>query len=302
MQFELPVPPAVETTTNAPEVSKVAPATSPTTFAASASHASPLLPSQSVTNVQSVSYEQFEKLLDTKLETFRTSIIEELNAILMKERASFKEQVEAIHGENERLQEEFKALEKKVLTAEVTILAEAIGDLQCQLNERDQELLSNDVEITNVPEYESESVGHLVMATATKLGMTLEERDIVSAVRVGPKRGLINGQPKPRPRPIVVRLTRRSLQEQLLKNGRVRREATTAELGLHPHEPQRFYVNERLTKVNRALFAKARDAGREARWRYILWTRDGKVYARREQSSRRILLRTDADVKAFIIA
>lgn len=75
-----------------------------------------------------------------------------------------------------------------------------------------------------------------------------------------------------------MRLARRVLRDQLLKEARVRRGVTTEGVGL-PGSPRRFYVNERLTRVNRMLFRKARECKENCGWRYA-WTRDGKIYVR----------------------
>lgn len=157
-------------------------------------------------------------------------------------------------------------------------LLRSIAQLKSELNERDQELLLNDVELSCVPEQQGEAVGHVILTLATKLGVPLTERDVVSATRMGrvpePREGTA-----PRPRVIAVRLARRALRDQLIQAARVRRGATTEGAGL-PGTPRRFYVNERLTRANRQLFQKAREAARQHGWRFC-WTRNGKVYVRK---------------------
>lgn len=110
---------------------------------------------------------------------------------------------------------------------------------------------------------------------------------VLDAVDVGPKQ---------RPRPIVVRLARRALRDQLLKAARVRRGATTEGTDL-PGPARKFYMNERLTRTNRLLFRRARELGDHHRWRFI-WTRDGKIYARQHsgRDALRHRIRTEADL------
>lgn len=57
-----------------------------------------------------------------------------------------------------------------------------------------------------------------------------------------------------------------------------------------------FYVNERLTKNSRQLFHKARAAAKNSKWRYV-WTRDGRIYTRKEHGKPRYRLRNDADIE-----
>ncbi|XP_072946388.1 uncharacterized protein [Epargyreus clarus] len=175
-------------------------------------------------------------------------------------------------------------------------LEESVTELRCQLNDRDQALFLTDVEITGVEETKGENLLSIVSLIATKIGVSLEERDVVSAMRTGVRRPHDNltGAIKQRPRPLVVRLARRAVRDQLLKAARVRRGADTAGV-IVGSEPRTFYINERLTYNNKQLFYKVRDAGRRKGWRYM-WTRDGYIYARRDSESPRYRVRTDADI------
>lgn len=178
-------------------------------------------------------------------------------------------------------------------------LYDTVQQLKSELNDRDQELLMNDVEISCIPESRGENLTHVVMTLASKVGMTLCEQDIVSVARVGrflhPRDVPEPSQP-PRPRAIVARLARRVVRDKLLQSARVRRGATTEDANL-PGPSSRFYINERLTKVNRSLFRRAREIGQRLHWRFI-WTKDGKIYARQhgDGNSPRLRLRSEQDL------
>ncbi|KAL0860160.1 hypothetical protein ABMA27_010467 [Loxostege sticticalis] len=143
----------------------------------------------------------------------------------------------------------------------------AVFQLKCELDERDQELLLNNVDIAGIPEEDNESVQHLVLACATKLGVPLDDRDIVSCRRVG----------------LQVRLARRSTRDQLIKAARVRRGLNTEGLGLRA-PPRLIYLNERLTRTNRQIFNKAREIAKKLSWRFV-WTREGQVFIRRDHGA-----------------
>ncbi|XP_061711369.1 uncharacterized protein LOC133520753 [Cydia pomonella] len=164
-------------------------------------------------------------------------------------------------------------------------LLDTIVQLRMDINNRDQDLLLNDLEISSVPEQNGENTVHIVTTLGQKLGVTLSEHDIVDATRVGRATQLNEGDqgPPSRPRPLVVRLARRALRDQLLHAARVRRGATTEGTGLPGHNC-RFYVNERLTPFNRKLFQKARQLKEHYGWRYV-WTRDGRIYVRQRPGS-----------------
>ncbi|KAG7303398.1 hypothetical protein JYU34_011908, partial [Plutella xylostella] len=185
---------------------------------------------------------------------------------LREEISSFKAAIFACNKRLEDMEKRVEAMEtnySRNKSPAIESLEQAIEDLKMELHDRDQDLLGNDIQISHIPETKSENPIHLVSVIALKLGMTVDERDIVSAVRVGalrPAAGAAEGAAAAaaRARPLVVRLARRATRDELLRAMRVRRGLTTADMGLEG-EPKRFYLNERLTKLNRQLFGKARD-------------------------------------------
>lgn len=188
-------------------------------------------------------------------------------------------------------------------SSDVTALAHTVEQLRLELNDRDQSLLSSDVEITMLPEAQGENPLHLVQLVASKLGVNLEARDVVSAERVGAPRTAGGEQDGARsgPRPLAVRLARRELRDTLLREARVRRTVDTSGFDL-PGPARRFYINERLTRINRRLFGKARQEGKSRGWRFV-WTRGGHIYARRQTDTQALRIRTEQDIiKVFGIA
>lgn len=70
-------------------------------------------------------------------------------------------------------------------SAEIIELQQTVVQLKQELNERDQEALLSDLDIGHLPEEKGENTAHVVTLLAAKLGITLEQRDIVFAERVG---------------------------------------------------------------------------------------------------------------------
>ncbi|KAL4705567.1 hypothetical protein ACJJTC_006895 [Scirpophaga incertulas] len=150
----------------------------------------------------------------------------------------------------------------------VAELERTVSELKRELNDRDRHALLADLEIGQLPEVKGESTLHAVIVLAHKMGVPLDERDVVFCERVGapPAEG-------GRARRVVVRLARRQLRDELLRAARVRR-ALLADGGA------RVFINERLTRPNRQLFYLAREGCRRLQWRYC-WTRRGLVFARK---------------------
>lgn len=142
----------------------------------------------------------------------------------------------------DKLDDRVNALEKREPMEQI-VVDDAITRLKQELNDKDRELLANDIEIVNLPEVANENTLHVTMTIASKLGIKIEERDIVVAERVGPRHLVSTNAagPESRPRPLAVRLARRALLDELLSSARTRRGATTADLGVDG-PVRRFYT------------------------------------------------------------
>ncbi|CAG9087811.1 unnamed protein product [Plutella xylostella] len=107
---------------------------------------------------------------------------------LREEISSFKAAIFACNRRLEDMEKRVEAMETNYASSKspaIESLEQAIEDLKMELQDRDQDLLANDIQISHIPETKAENPIHLVKVIAVKLGMTLDERDIVSAVRVG---------------------------------------------------------------------------------------------------------------------
>ncbi|CAH2104642.1 unnamed protein product [Euphydryas editha] len=194
----------------------------------------------------------------------------------------------------DKVEERLAVLEEKSSSSTDSHLMKDIAQLKADLNERNQAELLNDRDISGIPERSGENLQHIVDLITTKLGVKLDERDVVYVERLGPRPPYTVTGESPRPRSIVVRLVHRAVRDKLLRAARVRRGADTSDFDLD-FEPARFYINERLTRSNRLLFHKAREEGRQNNWRYI-WTRNGRIYARHNKDTVVHRIRVENDV------
>lgn len=228
-----------------------------------------------------------EKLLLNEMRAMRLEM-----SIFRETMAELSSTIMAQNNRLDKLESKIDLLESK--SGEIALLEQTIVHLKTEIQERDQEALMNDVEISNFPETANENPTHLLLTVAKKLGVDLCDRDVVSAERAGPVRALVEGGAPPRPRPLVARLARRAPRDDLLRAARVRRGLTTEGMGLAATS-RSYYINERLTRVNRQLFQKSREAAKRRSWKYV-WTKDGRIFARREQGTQSFRIRTDCDI------
>lgn len=249
---------------------------------------------------QTPDHGEIQKDTVTELKLYISGLIRDQTANL---RAAITELTGTIRAQNDRIEQlelRVEELEKQTSSQpDFSSLRNTISDLQAEIYERDQALLLNDIEIAGCPEEASENNTHIVIALAKKIGVDLDERDVVSAERAGPPRTTGRDGAPTRPRPIAVRFTRRATRDALLRAARVRRNVTTEGLPVsRPAQP--LYVNERLTKHYRVLFQKARELSRSYKYKYI-WTRDGKIFVRQEDGKARHRIRSDVDLERVFL-
>lgn len=214
------------------------------------------------------------------------SVITELRDVVISQ----SNRIETLEAKVETLEEKLNEAHR----CETSGLEETILSLRNELEMRDQVALANDVELVNFPEVANENPTHVILAIAKKLSVELEERDVVSAHRVGAPRAAGDGGAEPRPRPLAVRMSRRATRAALLHAARVRRRLDTEGFAL-PGPSRSFYINERLTRHNRLLFQRTREAANRAGWKYV-WSRDGKIFARRDSGTPRQRIVSDSDL------
>lgn len=166
-------------------------------------------------------------------------------------------------------------IEQHVTDAEVTALfynelQNFMRRMNCQMNEKEQELLINDVEITGIAESRNETMIQIIRLIAEKIQTDINETDVVLLHRIGHRR-VTQGNDMPRPRRLVIRFTCQAMKERVIHAAKAQQ--------INTGDPNRVYINERLTKHNRNLFWKLRHEAKRFQWRYV-WTKHGKIFAR----------------------
>lgn len=197
-----------------------------------------------------------------------------------------EQRLEALERQEPAATSATSAPDSRVVELEVTVNA-----LKMELIEREQEALLSDLEVGHLPEERGENPVHVVTVLASRLGVSLEERDVVFAERVGapPAQG-------ERPRRLVVRLARRHTRDELLRAARVRRTLTASSASAPGGESHpRIFLNERLSRLNRQLFHRAREVCRERQWRYV-WTRQGRILVKQAEGKPVFRLKSMADL------
>ncbi|KAI5640190.1 hypothetical protein NE865_07447 [Phthorimaea operculella] len=186
--------------------------------------------------------------------------------------------------------ERLKVLEER--DAEISSLKTQINILQERVDAQGQASLSNEIEIAGIPERAEENLTHCVLVVAKKIGANIDEREIDWVTRVGPKQ--TSGKPSRTHRPVVLRMVRRSVKEDFLRQAKSRKNVTTEDLKLGD-KPTPIYINERLSRENRLLFRETRLRAAKADFKYC-WTKAGSIYVRKTTNAPAIKIRNTSEL------
>ncbi|KOB70049.1 Bromodomain adjacent to zinc finger domain protein 2B, partial [Operophtera brumata] len=134
-------------------------------------------------NMQNLMTSEFKSSKDSMSTFFEE--MRELRSDLSAAPSNFNERLDAFDA---RLLALEIARDDPIKSVETSSLEQALVDVKLQLNEREQEYLLNDVVITGFPEQKGENPAHLASLLGVKMGLTLDERDIVLVEREGAPR------------------------------------------------------------------------------------------------------------------
>lgn len=169
-------------------------------------------------------------------------------------------------------------------------------DVKSELNEMNQRSLRNDLEISGIDESKNENLFHITTALAQSLGVAMDERDIVFAERKGQRSGVSETGKPTRPRPVIIRLARQMVRDDLLRSARKLPAKFAGSNDVTNLNVTKFYINERLTAYNRNLFYHARQEGKRKGWRFV-WTHKGHIFARQNPDSVKNIIIKDSDIE-----
>lgn len=185
-----------------------------------------------------------------------------------------------LQSENKQLKDSVKDLEQRLSTAEDNAA------------KQEQWAKQQNVEIVGIPEVGSESLRDLVVKVAEYAALPLQQGDIEFAHRVSAKRP-VSGKP----RAIIVRFRERTTKDSFLSAIRKKQGITSKDIGVDGD--LNVYVNEHLTLNNKQLLSKCKNTAKEHNFKYV-WTKNCRIYVRRNDTSPYILVSKEADLKKIV--
>lgn len=161
--------------------------------------------------------------------------------------------------------------------------------LKIEFNTNDQRERLANLEIVGVPEEKNEKLIEIILNISKHIGVELSSTDIVSANRITPKIKVAG-----RSRIIIAKFNSRLLKDNILSSSRKCR-TTSSDIGLHG-DPKPIYINEHLTYYNKQILKKCKDTAKAKEYQYI-WTRNGRIFVRKNDTSAALHIKSEEDIK-----
>ncbi|XP_046683317.1 uncharacterized protein LOC124369370 [Homalodisca vitripennis] len=188
---------------------------------------------------------------------------------MKEELKSAKEETRRLHEENEKLRN-------------------TVEDLEVRMRDIEQYSRISNIEISGVPESRNENLDTLLSDVARAIGVELKEESVEAAHRVP-------SYNKKRAAPIVVKFKSRRDKEAWISGFKATRPLTADRI--NPMLPkEKVFVNEHLSPANKKLLSKTKEAARDEGYKFV-WTRDGKIFARKDVGHRVIKIISEASLK-----
>lgn len=264
-------------------------------------------------DIPSISYDDFAKLLDSKLDSKLENIVESLSSkIVATIRQELKTTIDDLKSEftetSDFIMKEQNDLKSQIIQQSKTIkelqsknsaLQESLQTINKKFTLIDDMSRSANLELHAVPERNDENV----MAMFKNLCETTKIQLDNSAVRAC--RRVARMTRSDRPRNILVSLQSSRQRDEIISavhrfnKNHANDKLNSNHLGV-PGPACKVYVAEHLSPDNKLLYASARKAAKENAFKFV-WVRYGKIYARKDETSTALLIRNNDSLKLLSI-
>lgn len=234
------------------------------------------------------------------------SEIESLKREFRKEIRDLKSSLDFVSKEYESLKKECSDIKREntalkatqgTLLREIECLKKTTQENAMRITAQDQYSRNKNVEIKGIPQAANENLAQVLTKIGDALGEAITEHDIEACHRVparsatarsnasGHQDSSVNSN-------IVVCFNRRVKRDALMAKAK-RTRINSEDLGFATKQP--VYINEHLCPQLKRLLGLTIARKRELNWRFA-WTRGGKVFARKTDTSRAIQMTSEADL------
>ena len=191
--------------------------------------------------------------------------------------------------------------EIRELKEEVAAQKAVIQQQEDRLSELEQYSRRNCLNFTGVPEDKEENTVQLAIDLAKMANVKLERCDIDRVHRIGAPKVATPDQPRPPPRPLVVKYVSYLKREQVWFGRRDIRKAVPprgSPLAQAQRSTKDIYIQENLTRKNQEVMYQTRQLRRAGKL-WAVWSDGCVLKVRRTQQAATVRLRSVADLAQF---
>lgn len=198
----------------------------------------------------------------------------------------FSTQFDAMAKRSAKIEKENAALKKENLhlDAECKKLNEVVISLEIRTTSLEQYSRNRNIEIKGVPAIDDENLPNMLRMLGDAVGEPISETDVDVSHRV-PRRD--QGCPN-----VVVQFHSRAKRDAVIEKARKKR-VCASDFGFS--EPSPVFVNEHLCPTLKKLLGQVVARKKQQNWKYA-WTKDGKIFARKTDTSRTLRVTCEQDL------
>lgn len=216
-----------------------------------------------------------KKFVSDKLEDFKQAL--DFNNSIIQD---LKKTITALEETNKKLQ-----YDNKIITEENQEIKKEVKELKLSIIELKQYSRRANLEISNIPESENENINEILLKAGNLANCNISE-NVVIAHRIP----TFN---KDRPKPIIVQFKSKPIKDEIQKKLKERKITTTE---INPRfTDMPVYFNEHLTPELKKIFFLSRKFKNENNFKFC-WVRDGKIYIRKNETSKIHRIQTEEDL------
>lgn len=182
------------------------------------------------------------------------------------------------------------AEKQEKLETENKLLKLKVQELECNMEELQQYTRNRNIQIDGIPKKNDEKLKEIVQTIGSKIDVNIKESDIDAIHRI-PTRSTTN------PEPIVVQFVTRQMKETMMVKAKTTRISTNDINTQYPNKP--VYINDHLTKYRKQIMFEVRRLKNEKNYKF-LWSRNGKIFIRKDENSVVINLNNLDDLKKIV--
>lgn len=218
---------------------------------------------------------------------------ERLKVFITEQFNELKEQIKEVQSSQSFINAQFEDLKDAVNNLELRVkrVESVTPDLMVltkRVEELEQRSRMNNIEVRGLPESPKENCILASCRIGDVLGIENPKMSVIAAHRVPSLNKNV-------PKPLIIRLDSNSAREKWLSAFRKNKSLTAHDIATS-FPKSRVFLNEHLSPHNRKLLADTKKEAKLHGFKYV-WTRDAKIFVRREDGGKISRIRNEEDIK-----